>query len=259
MDGDIRREQWERRTEGPLMLAALLFLGAFAWPIITPDLDPAARTACWAVSVLTWLAFAVDYAVRVVLSRDRRHFVLHHPLDLFVVVLPMFRPLALLRLVALLGVLNRRVEHAFHGRVLAYLTGASVLLMTVSALLMLQAERGRPGAVIDGFGDAMWWAATTVTTVGYGDTYPTTAQGRLVAVVLMFGGIALIGVVTATVAAWLVRRVAEQEEEVDLATQRDVERLVGEVAALRQELAALRAGSGDGLSRRQPARPAEPS
>lgn len=229
------------------MTAALLFLAAFAWPILDPDLAAPWRTACGFVWVLTWVAFAVDYGVRVALSRDRWGFVRRTPLDLVIVLLPMFRPLALLRLLALLGVLNRRAQQAFHGRVAAYVTGATALLVVVCALLMLQAERGRPGAVIDSFADALWWATTTMTTVGYGDTYPTTASGRLVAVVLMFCGVGLLGVVTATVASWLVRTVAEEEEQSDQATQRDIVALTAEVAALRAQLGELRAeadGSG---------------
>lgn len=243
MDGEIRRERWEQRTDVPLMVAALLFLGAFAWPILDPGMTPEWRTVCRVVSVATWGLFVLDYGVRLALSNDRWSFVLRHPLDLVVVLLPMFRPLALLRLVAMLGALNRRAEHALHGRVAAYVTASSVLLVAVSALAMLQVERGRPGAVIEDFGDAVWWAATTVTTVGYGDTYPTTTGGRLVAAVLMFCGIALIGAVTATVAAWLVRRVAEQEEQIDLATQHDVRALVAEVADLSAEVSRLGAAA----------------
>ena len=53
----------------------------------------------------------------------------------------------------------------------------------------------------------MWWAITTMTTVGYGDTYPTTLTGRVIAVFMMIGGIAILGTVTAAVASWLVERV----------------------------------------------------
>lgn len=243
MDDEARRKQWEARTEWPLMVAALLFLGAFAWPIIDPDLSGGWVAACRAVSVATWVLFALDLAIRTVLSRQRWSFLRNHPVDVIVVVLPIFRPLALLRIVAMLGLVNRRAEHALQGRVALYVTGASGLLMTVAALLMLEAERGRPGAVITTFGDALWWAATTVTTVGYGDTYPTTAGGRVVAAFLMFAGIALLGVVTATVASWLVRRVAEEEAESEAATRRDVEALTAEVRALRAELERL-AGPG---------------
>lgn len=242
--GEERRERWEARAEPVLMLASAGFLVAFAWPIIDPGLSADARRGCWVVSFATWAAFVADFAVRVALSRRRLHFVAHSPLDLVVVLVPMLRPLALLRVVTLFGLLNRHAERAFRGKVVLYVVGASALLITVCALVMLQVERGRPGAVIEEFDDALWWAATTVTTVGYGDTYPTTGSGRAVAAVLMFCGIALIGVVTATVAAWLVERVTTEmmleEEEVEQVTQRDVAALTAEVRALRAEIAEVR-------------------
>jgi voltage-gated potassium channel len=74
---------------------------------------------------------------------------------------------------------------------------------------VLDAERGRPGANITDFGDAIWWAITAMTTVGYGDRFPVTGTGRFVTAGLMVGGIALVGVVTATLASWLVERVSE--------------------------------------------------
>ena len=79
---------------------------------------------------------------------------------------------------------------------------------------MREAERNSPDANIKTFGDGLWWAATTVTTVGYGDRFPTTPLGRLIAVVLMLVGIALLGVITATIATWFVGRLQVVEEEV---------------------------------------------
>lgn len=67
------------------------------------------------------------------------------------------------------------------------------------------AERGEPGATIQGVGDGLWWAITTLTTVGYGDIYPSTTEGRFIAVGLMVSGICVLGVISATVAAWFVK------------------------------------------------------
>ena len=79
------------------------------------------------------------------------------------------------------------------------------------------------------FLSAVWWTVVTMTTVGYGDHYPVTIEGRLVAAVLMIAGIALIGVVTATVAAWLVQRVSSPSKD---ESERSIEELKTEVAAL---------------------------
>ncbi|EME62530.1 ion transport protein, partial [Rhodococcus ruber BKS 20-38] len=124
----------------------------------------------------------------------------------------MLRPLRLLRLVTLLGVVHRSVGTALRGRVIVYASGSTALLLVVSSLAMLDAERTAPDATITTYPDALWWSAVTVTTVGYGDFAPVTATGRLIAVALMIAGIALLGVVTATLASWLVERVGEQDE-----------------------------------------------
>ncbi len=91
---------------------------------------------------------------------------------LAVIALPLLRPLRLLRLVAVIGVLNRRAGSSLRGRVVVYVVGATTLLTAVAALAMLDAERNAPGANITTVGDALWWGITTITTVGYGDRSP---------------------------------------------------------------------------------------
>lgn len=105
----------------------------------------------------------------------------------------------------------------------------------VTSLAALDVERGAPHATITTFPDAAWWAATTVATVGYGDRYPVTGQGRLVAVALMVTGIALLGVITAAIASWFVERVGEVQAAEDRTAQQVAE-LAAEVRALREHL-----------------------
>lgn len=236
MSDDARRIRWERAGEWPLTVAALVFLLAYAWPILDPGLPETVVMTTEVLAWTAWAAFAVDYAVRLGLAEHRTRFVRTNLLDLAVVLLPLLRPLRLLRLITLLAVLNRKAGGSLRGRVSVYVGGAAVMTMFVAALAVLDAERGAEGATIDGFGDAMWWAATTVTTVGYGDRFPVTPEGRLVAVGLMLAGIALIGVITATLASWLVERVQEIEDTARAATSRDVQELRDEVARLRAAL-----------------------
>lgn len=91
--------------------------------------------------------------------------------------------------------------------------GCASLIAFCAALATLDVERDAAGANITNIGDAMWWALETMTTVGYGDRFPVTSVGRLVAVGLMLSGIALLGIVTATFASWLVARVTILEGE----------------------------------------------
>lgn len=151
-------------------------------------------------------------------------------LDLLIIALPLLRPLRLLRLAALLKILNRRASAGLRGKLVVYVAGGALLLAFCGALTVLDAERGHPGANILSFGDAMWWAATTMTTVGYGDRYPVTSTGRLAAVALMVGGIAVLGVVTATLASWLVEQVAASEAKQTEELQAQIQRLQDQLA-----------------------------
>jgi voltage-gated potassium channel len=244
-------DRWQTRSEIPLTVAALAFLAAYAIPIAEPDVSDTVRRACDVVVLVTWAGFAVDYAVRLGLARDRRRFVRRNLLDLAVIALPLLRPLRLLRLVAVLSVLNRAGVHSLRGRVVLYLTAGTGLILTAAALAVTDAEQGIDGAPVSNLGDGFWWAVTTMTTVGYGDTYPVTTTGRVVGFALMLGGIALLGTVTATLASWLVDRVAEENEAEQAATRAQVDALAAEVRRL------VGAGSPDTTTPRPPGGPEE--
>jgi voltage-gated potassium channel len=236
MTDESRRRRWEGRADWPLTFTAVVFLVAYAAPILRPDLGTPWPAICELVTWAAWSVFAVDYVARLALSRDRVGFVRGNLFDLAVVALPLLRPLRLLRLVTLLSVLNRNVGGSMRGRVAVYVGGATSLVLLIASLAVLDAERGAKGATISTFGDAAWWAFTTVTTVGYGDRYPITGEGRLIAGGLMLAGIALLGIVTASLASWLIDKVRDVEEHTQAATRADVTALTAEVHALRAEL-----------------------
>jgi voltage-gated potassium channel len=205
-----------------------------------------------------WVLFLTDYAVRFSLSTTRWEFVRRSWIDLAAVLLPFLRPLSPL---ALLGVVHRAGRTRARRSAVVYAGGTTLLLFTVCSLGVLEAERGQPGANIITLGDATWWSAVTVATVGYGDRYPVTLEGRLIALVLMATGVALLGLVIANVAAWFIERfgleeLSDEQQQLGLADQPDrpssqreghqgheglaVAALVAEVAELRVELARLR-------------------
>jgi voltage-gated potassium channel len=126
---------------------------------------------------------------------------------------------------------------ALRSRIAIYGAGASLLVIYLCALAVLDVERGAPGANIQDFGDAMWWAFVTATTIGYGDFYPVTALGRIWAVGLMVGGIAILGTVTATVSSWVIEKAARGRDDDEPATRGQVRALVQQVTQMHQELA----------------------
>ncbi|MCC3295567.1 potassium channel family protein [Arthrobacter sp. zg-Y411] len=223
-------ETWRRRTELPLAAAAILFLVVYSVQVIAqPErtLDQMLEVLTWTI----WAVFLIDYVVNLWLAPQRGPWFVRNLHELLIVVLPTLRPLRLLRLITLLRALNRAGGNALRGRILMYVLASAAVLSYAAALAVLDIERADPEANITTLGDALWWAMTTITTVGYGDHYPVTDTGRLIAAALMIGGIAVLGVVTASLASWLVESVAaETAAEVEVADE-----------SIRRELAEVRA------------------
>ncbi len=231
----MNQKRWARLSEVPLTVAAVVFLAAYTLQVLS---RPPARFDRWLdlVEWLTWSVFLVDYVVRLRLAERRGHWFVRHLLDLAAVALPVLRPLRLLRLVALLSVFQRAAGTNLRGRVVTYALGSTVLLIFVSSLAVLEAERDAAESSITSFGQALWWAFTTITTVGYGDNIPMTTTGRVVAVALMIGGVALLGTITATIASWLVQQVADQDEASQSATRQQVAELTRRIDVLTELL-----------------------
>lgn len=212
-DATGRQRRWEQRIEVPLFVASLLFLGGYAVLVLAYDAYPVLRNLALALTLLMWLMFALDYAVRLKLSGEGLRFVRTHWLDTVVLVLPLLR---LLRMVRVYTAVQRRrggPRLSLHARVIAYASLSAALLGFSSALAVYQQERSAPGSTIRTFGDSLWWACSTLTTVGYGDVAPVTTLGRVIAVVLMACGLALLGAVTGSFSSWLLQIFARENEK----------------------------------------------
>ncbi|MEV8568838.1 potassium channel family protein [Streptomyces sp. NPDC051322] len=208
-----RLSRWEARTEMPLFALSLLFLACYAVRVLARDTDPLLRNAALAGLLAAWLVFAADYAVRLVLSGQGLRFPRSHGLDTLVLALPLLRPLRMVRVYT--AVQRRRAQPrlSLHARVMAYASLSAVLLGFAGSLAVYSSERSAPGASIRTFGDSVWWAAATLSTVGYGDVSPVTGLGRLIAVGLMGCGIALLGAVTGSFSSWLLQTFAREDEK----------------------------------------------
>ncbi len=233
---DTRLGRWQAYTEWILTTAAVCFLVAYSWEVIA-DLDGPAGSTAEMIMNAAWAMFAVDVAVQLFLTTDRKQWLKQHPLDVASVVLPVLRPLRLLRLVALVTVLQRTAGHSLRGKIATYTAGSAALLIWVSALAVLSAERHSPDASITDFPKALWWAFVTVNTVWYGDLSPVTVTGRVIAVALMIGGITVLGIVTGTLASWIISRISSEESAEHAATREQVAELQEQIAALNERLA----------------------
>ncbi len=202
----MRQETWQKYSEWPLVGAAFLFLAAFSVLVIVEPPDPYAAALIFVLGA-TWLAFGVDYIVKLLLAPQRGRWFVRHPLDLLMVVLPVARPLRLLHPFTLRRVMARAPGTAIRTRVMAYVLVSAILLVYTVALSVLHFEKSAPNANITTMGDSLWWAIVTITTIGYGDYYPVTTPGRWAASALMIGGFAVLSMVTAAVSSWLVESV----------------------------------------------------
>lgn len=106
--------------------------------------------------------------------------------------------------------LSGRQGRSLHVRAAGAATVVLAVVILVGSGLVVSAERGAPGARLTTYPRALWWSVETATTVGYGDYYPVTLWGRLIAVVVMVVGITAYGMVTAALATWFVGRDEER-------------------------------------------------
>lgn len=199
------------------MLLGFLYLGVYAYQVIAQP-EVAVYDALETANTVIYGIFALELLLRVVaagrtlLSLDGLlSFLKTYWLSILAVILPAFRTLRVLRVVVVLRALEPYLVKRTHKLSIITLVTIPLLLFT-SAVSVLEAEQNAEGANITTFADAIWWSLASVTTVGYGDRFPITADGRWVATFLMTVGIGLFGALTALLAAWVMK---EEKAEAD--------------------------------------------
>jgi voltage-gated potassium channel len=159
---------------------------------------------------LIYLVFVVDLVARAFVSfPEFRYlagwieFVKQNWLSIVAVFVPFLRTLRVLRVLLVLRGLSPFLKNRAT-KVGVIIAVTLPLTLFTSALSIFEVERYAAGSNITSFDDAIWWSVVSVTTVGYGDLFPVTNEGRSVAAFLMFVGIGLFSSITALIAAWVV-------------------------------------------------------
>ncbi|MGN6188242.1 MAG: potassium channel family protein [Conexibacter sp.] len=232
-----------KRFEKPVLLATVLVIPALIVQASAHggELRDAATMLNW----LIWLVFVAELAAMLAVAPDRRHWMRSNPLLVLIVlvtapILPpslqaarVFRLAGLLRLVLVVRLARHFLSPAGL-QFAAVITGIGVL---GGAAAFQAAERTARDAPT--LWDSIWWAMTTVTTVGYGDITAKTTLGRVIGIALMVLGIGFVALLTGAIAQWLLRTEAKRIEQTQQQVVEEEHTIAEEFKAIAERLAAL--------------------
>ncbi len=219
-------------TGPPLLLLSVVFTVSVIIGF-APDISDFWQDNLLLIQWVIWAVFALDLMVKLLVAQRRVRYLRDNWAIVLIVLLPFLRPLLVLRGIVAGVVAVRQGHRVAQRRGIDLALALAVVVVAGCSVGVLIAEYDAPGANIRTFGDAIWWAMTTVTTVGYGDVYPVTPAGRGIAVLLMLAGITVFGFITASLAAFFVdtdreARVDAELEEI-LAHVRRLDRAEGDL------------------------------
>jgi len=210
-----RIQEWiEAAIEVPMVILSILFL-ALALVDATVTLRPGQSRLIALVQWVIWTIFAIEFVVMFALAHDKRAYLRRNWLAAFSVLLPFLRvfralralralrTLRLFRLLALTGRASRQAGAVLEARGVGYVALVTLLVTLAGGAGMYLVERGVPESRFRSLGDALWWSAASITTVG-ADLAPVTAEGRILALAIYIFGMAVIGYITAVLASYFV-------------------------------------------------------
>ena len=215
---------WRKWTDIPLLIIAIGSLPLLLLEIISHRLTSGDKTFLLIVNLTVFLAYAIDYVVEFLVTPEKGRYVRSEWSSLLIVIAQLF---AILPAMSFLGFLRGaralRVVSSFtriivismasrsqgreilKKRATSFAFGLAGFTLITSAVGFTLAEDVGKDGRIQSFFDALWWSGATITTVGYGDIYPITAAGRIIAIFTMLVGISTLAVVTARIAQFLIK------------------------------------------------------
>jgi voltage-gated potassium channel len=224
-----------------VLVLSLYSLGALTAELLLP-LEAATRELLRRVDDFICAVFLLDFFLHLMLAPDKGAFWRLGWIDLLSSIpeIGWLRWGRIFRVIRILRALRSFSAVSTHLRTdRARGTFVAVGLLSLIAVLfatiaVYELERSEPTASIHQGGDALWWAFATITTIGYGDFYPVTFGGRLVAVVLVIFGLSFFGTFTAYVASFFLEKAQLKEES-------EIHHLILEVRRLREKIEQLEA------------------
>lgn len=218
----MKRDTTKNDTKPMSLLSLILsFMALFVISgLLFFPLQPDTRQVLIGLDFIICSIFMLQLGIDLIRAEDRVAFMKRHWID-FVASIPMIEPLRYARLVQILRVvlgihtsrnlysqlLSNRRETTF-----ASIIFLLIMLLTIGSSLMLLIERNSPDANIQSGADALWWALVTISTVGYGDHYPVTDGGKILAGTLIICGVGVFGMISGLVTSFLTSPTSMQNE-----------------------------------------------
>ncbi len=188
-----------------------MYLGVYAVEVLYRN-DTQVTQLAELASLGIWLIFASDVVLKFAGAKKLSAFFKANVLEVISLAVPFFRILRIFRVIMAF----RGLQPYLKSRIAS--TGTYLILLLpitwfVGAISVLDAEGNSANAVISNIGDALWWSLATITTVGYGELYPVTIEGKFVAAILMITGIALFSACAGMFATWIMGESKTESEK----------------------------------------------
>ena len=205
-------KQWQTQMAKPTLVFSLIYTISFIYPVYVYPSPLIIQEICRWTNHIVWAIFLLDYLVMFKLAPNKKKFVSTHIFELILVALPFVRMLRPLRAVVFIGQAGFRSRRQLLRNIWWVVSVASLLMIIIMGAAILDIERSVPNSNIKTPSDAIWWAFVTITTVGYGDKYPVSTEGRLVAGFLIVFGVIMLATITGALAAWILGQKIEDED-----------------------------------------------